>query len=122
MMHPKPTSIDDYIARSDEAARAKLTEIRTLIKTTAPEAEERIWYHTPFFFLRGRELIGFDAMKSHVSFGYGPGVMSEDDRKRLAAKGYKTGKGTLQIRFDQELPVEELQAIIRAKAKSNEAK
>lgn len=121
MKMSKPEDVDSYIANSAEEARPKLEEVRKIIKSTIPKAEERIWYGVPFYNYHG-ELAGFAAYKNHVSFGFGAGVLQSKDRKMLEDKGYKTGKGTMQIKFDQEVPTTEIQQILEAKAKMNEAK
>jgi uncharacterized protein YdhG (YjbR/CyaY superfamily) len=116
----KATDVDSYIAESVPEAHPVLNELRTLIKATIPEVNEGIWYGIPFYEHHG-ELVGYDTAKKHVSFGFGKDVIEEDDRKALEAQGYKLGKGTLQIKFDQEVPVAAIEKILRTKAKRNEA-
>jgi uncharacterized protein YdhG (YjbR/CyaY superfamily) len=117
----KRKDVDSYIANSDREARPKLEELREIIKSTIPNVEETIWYGVPFYKYHG-ELAGFAAYKNHVSFGFGAGVLLSKDRKMLEDKGYRTGKGTMQIRFDQKVPTPAIKQILKAKAKMNEAK
>jgi uncharacterized protein YdhG (YjbR/CyaY superfamily) len=49
-------------------------------------------------------------------------VLQIEDRKVLEERGYKTGKKTIQIRFDQKVPTTMIQQILKTKAKMNEAK
>ena len=49
-------------------------------------------------------------------------MLQSKDRKMLEKKGYKIGKGTMQIKFDQEVPTTAIKKILKAKAKMNEAK
>ena len=120
MEKTRPENVGSYIAGCAAEARPKLEEIREIIKSAVPEAAETIWYGVPFYRYHG-ELAGFAAYKKHVSFGFGAGVLSSKDRKMLQDKGYKTGKGTLQIRFDQEAPVSVINRILKAKAEMNKA-
>lgn len=120
MSKPKVDDVDSYIASSAEEARPKLEEIREIITSTVPGAEEGISWNVPYYRYHG-ELVGFDAAKSHVSFGFGAGVLESEDRKALEADGYVLGKETLRIRFDQETPTEAIKQILRTKAKLNEA-
>ena len=120
MKKSKPEDVDAYIAGSDMEARPKLEELRKIIKSTVHEAEETIWYDVPFYRYHG-ELAGFAAYKNHVSFGFGAGVLRGRDRRMLEKEGYKTGKGTMQIRFDQEVPASAIKQILKVKAKMNEA-
>jgi len=121
MKESKPKDVDSYITNSGRGARPILEELREIIKSTIPKAEERIWYGVPFYKYHG-ELAGFAAYKNHVSFGFGADVLQSKDRKMLEEKGYKTGKGTMQIRFDQKVPTTAIKKILKTKAKMNEAK
>ena len=121
MKMSKPKDVDSYIANSGREARPILKEIREIIISTIPKVEEGISWGVPFYKYHG-ELAGFAAYKNHVSFGFGAGVLQSKDRKMLEEKGYKTGKGTMQIKFDQEVPTTAIKQILKAKAKMNEAK
>ncbi len=121
MKMSKPEDVDSYIASSDTAARPILEEIRKIIKLTISEVEEGISYGVPFYKYHGA-LAGFAAYKNHVSFGFGADVLQSKEREMLEEKGYITGKGTLQIKFDQKVPTTTVKKILKAKAKLNEAK
>ena len=45
----KPKDVDSYIAAAPKEVRAKLTELRRVIKNAAPRASERISYGMPFY-------------------------------------------------------------------------
>lgn len=113
--------VDEYIANASEQARPLLDELRELIRNVVPEAEEGLWYSVPFYKYYG-ELVGFDTFTKHISLGYGKGVVSDEQKKKLEDKGYKLGVGTLQIKFDQKIPTAEVKKIIKTKAKLNEQK
>ena len=117
----KPKDVDSYIANSGREAYPILKEIREIIKSTIPKVEEGISWGVPFYKYHG-ELVGFATYKKHISFGFGAGVLQSKDRKMLEEKGYKTGKGTMQIKFDQKVPTTVIKKILKAKAKMNEAK
>ena len=116
----KPEDVDSYIAEADPKARPMLEELRELIRSTVPGVEEGISYGVPFYKHHG-EFVGFAAFKNHVSFGFGSDVIPAGDRTALEADGYKLGKGTMQIRFDQDVPAEAIREILEAKARLNEA-
>ena len=117
----KLKDVDSYIANSAREARPILKELRKIFKSTIPEAEEGISWNVPFYKYHG-ELAGFAAYKKHVSFGFGEPVLESKDRKLLEEKGYILGKGTMQIKFNQEVPASAIKQILKAKAKINEAK
>lgn len=117
----KYADVDSYIADAEPGARPILEELREIVISVIPNAEEKIWYGVPFYHYHG-EVVGFDAFKKHVSFGYGKEVLEDSDREKLEAKGYKFGKGTMQIKFDQKIPVTVIRKIVKTKVKMNEAK
>ena len=110
-----PKDVDDYIATAPKASREKLSQLRTIIRKAAPQAEEVISYHMPYYKLHGA-LVGFAAYKKHVSlFGAFPDNLKEE------LKPYKTGRGSVQFPLDKPLPVPLITKIVRAHAKMNEA-
>uniref|UniRef100_UPI003742E23A DUF1801 domain-containing protein n=1 Tax=Winogradskyella vidalii TaxID=2615024 RepID=UPI003742E23A len=56
-------------------------------------------------------LAGFSLAKKHVSFGIDS--LTVEMREILEEKGYKTGKSTVQIKFNQKAPVTELKQLIK---------
>jgi uncharacterized protein len=117
----KAKDVDAYIANSAVEARPILKEIREIIKSTVPRAEEKISWGVPFYRYHGA-LVGFATFKSHVSFGLGLAGLQSKDRKMLEKEGYKTGEKIIQIRFDQKVPATAIRRILKAQAKMNEAK
>ena len=109
--------VDAYIAGSAPVARPHLKELRKTIKSTIPEVEEKISWGVPFYRYHGL-LGGFATFKNHVTFGLVFAFPSEV-RKKLEEKGYKTGKKTVQIRFDQKVPTTAVKQILKVKAKMN---
>ena len=45
----KPQSVDEYIAAQDETIQPKLNEIRTVLRSALPDAEERISWSMPTY-------------------------------------------------------------------------
>ena len=121
MKMSKPKDVDSYIANSGREARPILKELRSIIKSTIPNVEEKISWGVPFYRYHG-ELGGYAVYKNHVSFGCGGADLQSKDRKMFEEKGYMTGKKTIQIKFDQKVPTTAIKQILKAKAKMNEAK
>ncbi len=113
-------NVDEYIASAPKEAQAKLRELRVVIKSAAPKAEEGISWGVPFYKYHG-VLAGFAVLKSHVDFGLVT-LLNNEDRKILEEKGYITGKKTIQIKFDQKVPATMIKRILKVQAKKNEAK
>lgn len=113
-------NVDEYIANSPKEAQSTLKELRAVIKSAVPKAEEGISWGVPFYKYHGL-LAGFSSFKNHVSFGLAF-TFETKDREVLEKKGYTTGLKTVQISFNQKVPITEIKQIIKAKAKINEAK
>ncbi len=109
------TSIDEYIAGFPEDIKAKLAEIRTAIHEAAPEAQEKISYQMPTFFLKGN-LVHFAAFKNHIGFYPAPSGI-EAYQEELAK--YKTSKGAIQLPLDESLPIGLIQEIVRYRVAEN---
>jgi uncharacterized protein YdhG (YjbR/CyaY superfamily) len=114
-------NVDAYISAASDRAQPKLKEIRQTLRTLLSQAEEKIWYGVPFYHQDG-EVVGFAACKNHVTLGVGASVFTKSLRQKLERAGFRTGKGTIQIRFDQNIPTAEIKAMLKAKLKRNAAR
>ncbi|MFA6272766.1 MAG: DUF1801 domain-containing protein [Patescibacteria group bacterium] len=120
MKNYKAKDVDAYIASMSKEARPHLEELRKIILSTVPGAEEGISWGIPFYKYHGL-LGGFATFKNHVSFGLAF-VLENKVREQLEKKGYTTGIKTVQIRYDQKVPATAIKQILKAKAKLNTAK
>ena len=111
-------SIDEYIAAFPEAVQKLLMEMRANIKAAAPEAEEKISYQMPTFYLKGN-LVHFAAYKNHIGF-YPTSSGIAAFEQRLSA--YKSSKGAVQFPLDQPIPYELVAEIVRFRVQENLAK
>lgn len=68
----------------------------------------------PFYEFYGTH-VGFTAFKSYATFGIGANALQSEDRKMFEGKGYKTGKETIQIKYDQAVPTNEITRLLEAK-------
>lgn len=109
-------SVNDYISNSNEESHSIMKELRRIIQSTVPEAEEGISWNVPIYKCHG-VLAGFDVAKTHVSFGIDS--LSEEDREKLNEEGYKTGSKTIQIQFDQKVPVSIIKKLLKSQAQEN---
>ena len=120
MKKPTPDDVDSYIAAADPEARGKLGDIRDVLRSSVPEAEEGISWGVPFYKYKG-PLAGFAAYKKHVSLGFADELHGED-REALEREGFATGKKTMRIAFDQAVPAAAIGKLLRAQAAANEAR
>ena len=105
----KPASIDEYIAGQEESAQPKLRELRDILRTAVPEAEERISWSMPTYW-KGQNLIHFAAAKKHIGL-YPGGEATAVFAEELAA--FDVSKGTIRLPYDQALPEELICRIAR---------
>lgn len=106
----KKGNVDQFIADSAAAAQPILTALRELIMASFPDIDEKIGYGVPQY-KWGKVHLGLSVAKAHVTVGFDYGAIAQEMRIRLEAKGYKLGLQTLQIKFTQPIPREELREI-----------
>ena len=109
-------TVDDYLAKLPEDARATLEKIRKAIKTAAPKATEGISYQMPMYKHHGM-LVGFAAFKEHCSIFPGPKAIAifKDE-----LKAYETSKGTVRFPIGKPLPATLVKKIVKACVAENE--
>ena len=100
MAKKRPATIEEYIDAASPEARPHLRQMYRILQSVAPDGTEAIKWGVPVFWER-RILFGFAAYKAHISFGPGEAAIKRFS-KELAK--YKTGKGTMQIPYDQPPP------------------
>jgi uncharacterized protein YdhG (YjbR/CyaY superfamily) len=110
-----PQTIDEYIAGFPGDVQEILQKIRMTIHEAAPEAQEKISYQMPTFFLKGN-LVHFAAFKEHIGF-YPVPTGIEKFKKELSV--YKQGKGSVQFPLDQPMPYELITKIVKFRVKEN---
>ena len=112
------SSIDKYIRSFPKSTQTILKKMRALIIAAAPEAEEKISYRMPTFYLNGN-LVYFAAFKTHIGLYPLPHAITEfeDDLKE-----YKKGKGSIQFPLDKPLPADLITRIVKFRIKENQAK
>lgn len=115
------STVEEFISKAPPQAQPKLRELRQKIRGILPQAQEKIWYGVPFYHQHG-EVVGFSLSKHHISLGVGAKVLSADRRRKLETSGYRTGSCTVQVRFDQRIPVTLLRKILKEKLNLNRSK
>jgi len=108
-------SIDEYIESFPQETQKILQEIRAAIKDAAPQAEEKISYQMPTFYLNGN-LVHFAAFKSHI--GLYPTPSGTEAFKNEISK-YKSAKGSIQLPIDQPMPLELISRIVKFRVAEN---
>jgi uncharacterized protein YdhG (YjbR/CyaY superfamily) len=110
-----PKDIDDYIAGFPAEVRELLEQMRAAIKKAAPQAEEKISYRMPAFFLNGN-LIYFAAFKNHIGLYPGAGAV-ESFKQELSV--YRGAKGSVQLPLDKPIPSDLIERIVKFRIEEN---
>ena len=105
----KPQNIDEYIAAQDAAVQPRLQEVRSLIRSAIPDAEERISWSMPTYW-KGRNLIHFAASKNHLGLYPGDEAVAHFADE---LKDHDVSKGTIRLPYNAELPAEMIRNIAR---------
>jgi uncharacterized protein YdhG (YjbR/CyaY superfamily) len=108
-------NIDEYIHQFPVHLQEKMGNLRKLIRNTAPEANERMAYGMPTFYLYGN-LIHFACFTNHI--GIFPGASGVEHFLPELTQ-YKTSKGTIQIPHMMELPLNLIQRIVEFRIEEN---
>ena len=108
-------TIDEYIATFPEDTQKILTEIRETIKAAAPDAEEKISYQMPTFYLNGN-LIHFAAFKNHI--GIYPTPSGTEAFKEEISR-YQGAKGSIRLPIDEPMPLKLITKIVKFRVAEN---
>lgn len=109
------TTVDEYIMQFPQELQEVLQQLRKTIRTSAPEAEERISYQMPAYYYKGN-LVYFAAFKKHIGFYPTPsGIEAFKDK----LTGYKQSKGTVQFPAGKPLPLDLISRIVKYRVEEN---
>lgn len=109
------TTIDEYISKFPIEVQEKMQALRKVIKESAPDAEEKISWKMPTFFLHGN-LVHFAAFKKHIGFYPGEsGIANFKDE--LSA--YKGAKGSVQFPLGKPMPFDIVSKMVKFRVAEN---
>lgn len=104
------TTVDEYIQSFPKDVQKVLASVRDTIKEELPHAKETMSYKMPSYTLGGETIIYFAGWKEHVSlYPFTPEMLVALPELRA----YKSGKGTVQFSFDQEIPLNLIRKIVQ---------
>jgi uncharacterized protein len=103
--------VDEYISFAPQNAQKIMISLRGIIKECFPDIKEKISWNVPFYCLNS-PIAGYALYTKHISFGSGGIDLPIEISARLRQKGFKTGKKTIQIKFDQNVPIDEIKEIL----------
>jgi len=101
MQAKKYKSVDEYFREIPQQALGRMEQIRQLLRSVAPMAEEMITYNMPTLRYRGT-LFHYAAYRGHIGF-YALPQAHALFREELAP--YVQGKGSVRFPHDRPLPL-----------------
>jgi uncharacterized protein YdhG (YjbR/CyaY superfamily) len=113
-----PVTVEAYIAGFPPAIRARLRQVRAVVRRAAPEAVERISYRMPSLELHGA-LVYYAAFQGHI--GFFPPV-DGDARLLRALAPYANERGNLRFLHDEPLPLGLIARVTRQRLRQNLAR
>jgi uncharacterized protein YdhG (YjbR/CyaY superfamily) len=111
--------IDDYIAGFPPETQRVLEEVRALIKSVAPDADETISYAIPTFDLYGHHLVHFAGFDKHVGFYPTQSGITAFKNELVP---YKSAKGSVQFPLGQPMPWDLLRRMVEFRLQESSAK
>jgi uncharacterized protein YdhG (YjbR/CyaY superfamily) len=93
-------TIDEYLAAAPEPQRTTLTQLRAMLASILPDAEEGMSYGVPAVKIGGRAVAGYAHAKRHCSYFPHSGSVIEQVEPELL-EGYDWAKGTLRFPIDR---------------------
>ncbi len=111
----KFNNVDEYISQFPDNVQEILCELLRVIKDSAPDAEEKISYQMPTFYLYGN-LVHFVAYKNHIGFYLtSSGIEAFKDELSI----YRNARGSVQFPIDKPVPFELIKKIVEFRIKEN---
>ena len=111
----KPKTVDEYIDNFPDTQKAKLTELRKVIRTALPDTHEELkWGEPAIIDKNGMILIIFAGYKQHMNLVATPSTKQAMGNE---LSDYKTGKGSIQLHYDKPLPIPLIESIVLYRAK-----
>ena len=102
-----------YYAALPASSRRRLRELRDVILSAAPDAEDMFSYRIPGFRCNGRVLVYFAAWKEHTSVYPLTAGMREACARDLAR--FETSKGTVRFPDARPLPTAVIKRLVKAR-------
>ena len=99
-----PETIDEYILAQNEEIQSHLRSVREAIRKELPDATEKISWSMPTWWQR-HNIIHFAANKKHIGLYPGPEAVVQFAEK-LDQAGCKHSKGSIQIPYSDDLPLD----------------
>ncbi len=96
-----PAAVDEYILMQQTDIQPLLRKMRQTVLKAVPTATEEMAYGMPAYKHLGKPLFYFAAAKNHIGIYATPSAQAAYAEE---LKGFKSGKGSVQLPFDKKIP------------------
>ncbi len=104
MAMPRPEGVEDYLEAATDDGRAAYGRVEQVVRAHAGDAEVRISYGIPTFFVGGKRLLHAAAWKDHLAIYPPPPDVDVGDHLH--------GKGTIRIPYAEDWPADLVESIV----------
>ena len=104
-------TVEEYLAGLPDEVRARMEELRAVVREVVPGVEETISYAMPTFVLDGQPLLHAAAWKRHIGVYPLPAM---DAALAAEVEPLRGAKDALQLRHDRPLPRDLLARVVAA--------
>ena len=108
-MSEETQGVDEYLENLAAESKLALTELRELILTTVPQAEESLKYRMPTYEYADEVLCAFASQKHYMSLYMDTELV---DKHRHQLKGLDVGKSCIRFRKLDKLPLDTVRTIL----------
>jgi uncharacterized protein YdhG (YjbR/CyaY superfamily) len=112
-----PKTVEAYLKALPADRRAALEELRSMIRSTLPDATEQISYQMPAFKAEGRFVVWYAAFGDHYSLY--PASAGVQTALGARLEKYLSGKGTIRFEYGKALPSRLVKKIVRTRVQEN---
>ena len=117
-MTPKANTVDDYINGLPTVASDRVTALRELIGSVAPELIEEVKWGSPaYLHPDGVIMLIVSAHKAHANIAFTPSTRDSFSGELTA---FNTGKGSVKLPYDDDIPADLLGRMIRHRIREYE--
>ena len=112
----KPVSVEEYVSMIPPAARSQFNQLRTIVKSILPQANEVLSYGIVGYKVDNkRARVFISGWKDHVAMYPVP----KDQQLQKDLKPYIRGKGTIWFKLDEQLPKTLIKKVVKGLLQPN---
>lgn len=120
-MTARPSTVDGYIEAFPEPARARLSELRALLRSAAPDSVEELKWGSPALcHSDGVILLVLSGHRAHTNVVFTPSTRAAFAAELAQLPQLDTGKGSVKIPYDSPVPADLLTRMVRYRIREHE--